>query len=576
MIPNTSVIEFPSLKRTQRYGAKVKTGCRTCKIRRVKCDEKKPQCTKCTSTGRRCDGYNQDASSHAVVPSQSSSLQSAIPMLSGLGDSVVYLEFYYHCASPTLASGFDREFWSRIVLQMAQSEPAVRHAVIALGYLAKTQTGSLRHARSVSVIDKTLLLHYNKAVQHLVARISDYSYSIEVGLVACLLFICIEFLRGDTHSALRHLQSGLKIIVERRGNLDTQQVGPLCPSSSITLGGETVGPRIISDNLIPMFIRAMGTGLMFGAPFEPALEPFCPRPQGPRNRPFTSIVEAQSAIYELRNATVVLISIIFRKLSSRIQPSIKDLQYRGYLLTCHESWLLNLQIFQGGGELSNEEKVIASSLKVSHYCTYLALAGAVDIHQTIFDAHISNFRSLNYHAKIVLDSMNLCIPSVPSESSATASGSRYLSGRRETTLASARSYRQAGAHFTFEASIIFPLYFAATRCRCPITRRASVSLLERKPPREGPSDAQQSAVVARRVIEVEESEVDENTGRPVQESRLVCPVFEFDMDKNGGFWGSFTSVAWILRGRDPLDPLRRVGDRNSMHVWGEWDEWFVM
>ncbi|QSZ36950.1 hypothetical protein DSL72_009041 [Monilinia vaccinii-corymbosi] len=36
---------------------KVKTGCKHCKIRRVKCDETRPQCTKCVRSGRQCDGY---------------------------------------------------------------------------------------------------------------------------------------------------------------------------------------------------------------------------------------------------------------------------------------------------------------------------------------------------------------------------------------------------------------------------------------------------------------------------------------------------------------------------------------
>lgn len=47
-------------KRTRRSHPKVRTGCITCKIRRKKCDETKPECHRCTSTGRRCDGYNSN------------------------------------------------------------------------------------------------------------------------------------------------------------------------------------------------------------------------------------------------------------------------------------------------------------------------------------------------------------------------------------------------------------------------------------------------------------------------------------------------------------------------------------
>lgn len=412
---------------------------------------------RCTSMGRKCDGYAQDASSQILVPSQSSSILSTVPVLSGLGDSVLYLEFYHHCAGPTLASNFDREFWSRIVLQMGQLEPAIRHAVIALGYLVKKEPGSLKHARSVAMTDKTLLLYYNRAVRHLVDRMAESSYSVEVGLVACLLFICIEFLRGDYYAALTHLHSGLKIIAEwRRRPHNALQGSSPSPSSSIVIGEKVVGPRMISDNIVPMFIRAMATGLMFGAPFEPLLENFAPRPQKLQSRPFASVLEAQSAIYELRNATVILISVIFRKLSLGTQPTTTDLQNYDHLLGCHDSWFRNLQILERDGKLSSEDNIVASSLKVSHYVTYIALAGAIDIHQTSFDVHISGFKAINYHAKIVLDSMDSPIPS-PSASRATPSSSTSSSGDSEISTPPSSSSKQAAAHFTFESSLIFPL-----------------------------------------------------------------------------------------------------------------------
>ncbi|KAE8550509.1 hypothetical protein EYB25_006736 [Talaromyces marneffei] len=49
---------FRTGQKLQRRGTKhVKSGCRTCKVRRVKCDETRPACGRCTSTGRTCDGY---------------------------------------------------------------------------------------------------------------------------------------------------------------------------------------------------------------------------------------------------------------------------------------------------------------------------------------------------------------------------------------------------------------------------------------------------------------------------------------------------------------------------------------
>ncbi|KAL8999451.1 MAG: hypothetical protein Q9188_005878 [Gyalolechia gomerana] len=39
------------------YGGKPSTGCKNCRQRKIKCDERKPACTQCTNTGRLCPGY---------------------------------------------------------------------------------------------------------------------------------------------------------------------------------------------------------------------------------------------------------------------------------------------------------------------------------------------------------------------------------------------------------------------------------------------------------------------------------------------------------------------------------------
>ncbi|OAA63096.1 Zn(2)-C6 fungal-type DNA-binding domain protein [Cordyceps fumosorosea ARSEF 2679] len=43
--------------RQKRWATKTRTGCITCRIRRVKCDEAKPMCNRCMTSGRMCDGY---------------------------------------------------------------------------------------------------------------------------------------------------------------------------------------------------------------------------------------------------------------------------------------------------------------------------------------------------------------------------------------------------------------------------------------------------------------------------------------------------------------------------------------
>ena len=171
---------------------------------------------RCTSTGRLC-GYTPNTSygGQLTTPSVSPPYGSpkGEPKIKLADDTVRLLEFYHRCTGPVICSQFDQEFWSRTTLQLAQSEPCIRHAVIAIGHLTMIDTGSLKDARALmasSSKQKTLLVHYNKAIRLLVERISEPSFSPEIGLVICLLFVCIEFMRGDYDTAFSHYKSGTK------------------------------------------------------------------------------------------------------------------------------------------------------------------------------------------------------------------------------------------------------------------------------------------------------------------------------------------------------------------------------
>ncbi|KAI1111921.1 hypothetical protein F5Y14DRAFT_442917 [Nemania sp. NC0429] len=53
----------PPVKRRATH-AKARTGCLTCKKRRVKCDEAKPHCARCIKSGHRCVGYQDSSDLH--------------------------------------------------------------------------------------------------------------------------------------------------------------------------------------------------------------------------------------------------------------------------------------------------------------------------------------------------------------------------------------------------------------------------------------------------------------------------------------------------------------------------------
>jgi len=66
--------------------------------------------------------------------------------------------------------------------------------------------------------DPLALIHYNKAIACLSERMrSTTSDTADITLLACILFICVEMLRGDDNPAMKHVKSGMSIALSASG-----------------------------------------------------------------------------------------------------------------------------------------------------------------------------------------------------------------------------------------------------------------------------------------------------------------------------------------------------------------------
>ncbi|KID72971.1 Aspercryptin biosynthesis cluster-specific transcription regulator [Metarhizium brunneum] len=196
---------------------KVRTGCLTCKKRKVKCDETRPACNRCTSTGRTCDGYmppppgcmSWDRLLSAPVPASPSPCPEADDLeLRGLA-------FYQQIVAPALCGPLDSSFWTKLVAQMVHAEPATRHAVLAISWLYENfGDGGAEETRQGGRpgADDFAIQHYNAAISHLIGPQTSCPADINTVLLVCILFTCIEFLRGDTESAISHSQHGISLL----------------------------------------------------------------------------------------------------------------------------------------------------------------------------------------------------------------------------------------------------------------------------------------------------------------------------------------------------------------------------
>lgn len=86
---------------------------------------------------------------------------------------------------------------------MIHAEPAARHTVLAISQLFED------FEYSKPSVDKFAITHYNTAINILVHGPPP---STDTVLLVCVLFICVEFLRGNRAAAITHAAHGLQLL----------------------------------------------------------------------------------------------------------------------------------------------------------------------------------------------------------------------------------------------------------------------------------------------------------------------------------------------------------------------------
>lgn len=197
------------------------------RIRRVKCDELKPSCNRCTSTGRKCDGYNtlpagKTFSSILNKTSDTGKTSSILVRTFGspLGcvEEQENLHFFQTYAAVELCGYFASSFWLREILQAAQTQPAIRYGITALGAMHRRYVSGDSSSVPEDTSDKQLrfaLQQSNYAIQELLKKPTNRSKADMIAVMTCcILFNSLSCLQGHQQDALNHLRSGIKLLNE--------------------------------------------------------------------------------------------------------------------------------------------------------------------------------------------------------------------------------------------------------------------------------------------------------------------------------------------------------------------------
>ncbi|UZP38540.1 hypothetical protein NXS19_006356 [Fusarium pseudograminearum] len=209
--------------RQRAFAPKARTGCLTCKKRHKKCGEEKPTCLRCKSGGYVCDGYETKKPAPSVK-----SRTGPLPLLAAkrplvantirrplIQANTMECNYYTYFFSDIInhleiSPSLNREFWNKTILAPSQSSICIRHAVLALGATYHQYAAGIVQPSTVS-LDRFILQHYNESISKL-ANSHEEGPDISTILTCCILFIILECLRGDFEEAIRHLESGIKIL----------------------------------------------------------------------------------------------------------------------------------------------------------------------------------------------------------------------------------------------------------------------------------------------------------------------------------------------------------------------------
>ncbi|KIX04777.1 uncharacterized protein Z518_05647 [Rhinocladiella mackenziei CBS 650.93] len=176
-----------------------------CRIRRVKCDEVRPSCKRCSSTGRKCDGYaaprQEPVAALLVVTTETYSSFECDRR------ARTAFQFFYEVCAPTLLNYGGQSFWNRLVLQACHVHLSIQHLIIAASRLG-SHNGQMMDSVSATE-DPVFLSHYGKALKML-----SQARSPDPGLVlmACLLLILCDEFQQNSFAALQHIIAGRKIL----------------------------------------------------------------------------------------------------------------------------------------------------------------------------------------------------------------------------------------------------------------------------------------------------------------------------------------------------------------------------
>ncbi|KUJ06629.1 uncharacterized protein LY89DRAFT_768864 [Mollisia scopiformis] len=220
----TSDPQVKAKARIQR--TRIRTGCRTCKARRLKCDEAKPACRYCLDASKECPGYSKTlvppSSTRALALKKSTSdivsyqPSSSLPFENNT--EALYFKVFREETAVELSGVFASSFWNQVLLQEAHHRPFVRQALVAIAALNKSvKTSQLAklHPGSKATSHKQreyALSLYGKSLRGMQLIPQSESRHVRELVIAILLVFVFETIHQQPDIAFSHALIGDRLM----------------------------------------------------------------------------------------------------------------------------------------------------------------------------------------------------------------------------------------------------------------------------------------------------------------------------------------------------------------------------
>ncbi|PYI12550.1 hypothetical protein BO78DRAFT_6085 [Aspergillus sclerotiicarbonarius CBS 121057] len=477
------------MKRQRAFTHRSRNGCRTCRSRHIKCDEAPDACHNCTSTGRKCEGYDQ----HRLPVRKTSAPRALINLAISLPrmntDERRCFRFFEHNTIPMLVGYAESEVWQRLVLQMSQREPAICHAVVALSAIHEdyerrgmAMKPDYRHHRFA-------LEQYNRAMSMLRKRIQSNDPQVrEIALMCCVVFVVLELLEGKYQNAFAHLQQGLSILDSQSGHTSATECALAKAFLHLNVQQSHFGGPDVRVTLHPP------KGRVAEATYESVK--------------IRSLPEAKERIRVLMNNIFHFQSCCNLFFRGDLESDILSLSARQCKLQCQLSdYRADLEEFIWSHNTRHAwtlREVRSVDVIRVHLATLASLlGGSLDTTEMSYDRFLPEFKRINEFSEQIISSFK----------------TEYEEISRLPSM-------------VMDTGILPSLFWSCVKCRDSQTRRHSARLLQVWPHREGIYDSRLILMICQGLIAIETEGRDEETGIIPQSARVQTQTVEVAKDQS--------------------------------------------